>query len=49
VLADLRKVGGVERTEYVDSGTQAWGWAPRHAAARFQTFAVKVRPARARR
>jgi hypothetical protein len=39
----------VERTEYVDSGTQAWGWAPRHAAARFQTFAVKVRPARARR
>ena len=59
VLADLRKVGGVERTEYVDTGTKAWGWAPRHAAARFQTFNVdmramrpktlKVRPARARR
>jgi len=40
VLADLRKVGGVERTEYVDSGTKAWGWAPRHAAARFKTFAA---------
>ncbi|GAC1474840.1 MAG: GTPase HflX [Candidatus Dormibacteraceae bacterium] len=59
VLADLRKVGGVERTEYVDTGTKAWGWAPRHAAARFLSFNVdtraarprplKVRPARARR
>jgi GTP-binding protein HflX len=49
VLADLRKVGGVERTEYVDTGTRAWGWAPRHAAARFQMFAVKVRPARGAR
>jgi GTP-binding protein HflX len=38
VLADLRKVGGVERTEYVERGTKAWGWAPRHAAARFQAF-----------
>ncbi|GAC1673233.1 MAG: GTPase HflX [Candidatus Dormibacteraceae bacterium] len=46
VLADLRKVGGVERTEYVDTGTKAWGWAPRHAAARFQTFNVDTRPAR---
>ncbi|GAC1660223.1 MAG: GTPase HflX [Candidatus Dormibacteraceae bacterium] len=59
VLADLRKVGGVERTEYVDTGTKAWGWAPRHAAARCLSFKVgtraarprplKVRPARARR
>jgi len=49
VLADLRKVGGVERTEYVDTGTKAWGWAPSHAAARFQNFAVKVRPARGTR
>jgi GTPase len=35
VLAELRKIGGVERTEYVDGGTRAWGWAPRHAAGRF--------------
>jgi GTP-binding protein HflX len=38
VLAALRKVGGVERTEYVEGGTKAWGWAPRHAAGRFQDF-----------
>jgi GTP-binding protein HflX len=38
VLAALRKVGGVERTEYVEGGTKAWGWAPRHAAGRFETF-----------
>ena len=39
VLAALRKIGGVERTEYVEGGTKAWGWAPRHAAGRFQEFA----------
>jgi GTP-binding protein HflX len=38
VLAELRKIGGVERTEYVETGTRAWGWAPRHAAGRFQSF-----------
>ncbi|MHB8613601.1 MAG: GTPase HflX [Candidatus Dormibacteraceae bacterium] len=38
VLAALRKVGGVERTEYVDGGTKAWGWVPRHEARRFETF-----------
>jgi len=38
VLAELRKVGGVERTEYVEGGTKAWGWAPRHAARRFDAF-----------
>ena len=38
VLAELRKVGGVERTEYVEGGTRAWGWAPRHAARRFESF-----------
>jgi len=43
VLAELRKVGGVERTEYVDGGTLAWGWAPRHAARRFATFAANGR------
>jgi len=40
VLAELRRIGGVERTEYVDGGTRAWGWAPRHAARRFQEFAL---------
>ena len=40
VLAELRKIGGVERTEYVDSGTLAWGWAPRHVAGRFQTYSA---------
>ncbi len=39
VLAALRKIGGVERTEYVEGGTKAWGWVPRHAAGRFQEFA----------
>ena len=38
VLAELRSVGGVERTEYVESGTRAWGWAPRHAAHRFEPY-----------
>ena len=38
VLAALRKVGGVERTEYVDGGTRAWGWVPRHEARRFKEF-----------
>jgi 50S ribosomal subunit-associated GTPase HflX len=38
VLAELRRIGGVERTEYVDGGTRAWGWAPRHAVRRFQEF-----------
>jgi len=44
----------VDRTEYVEGGTLAWGWAPRHAARRFETFRVpearalvqEVRPAR---
>ena len=43
VLAELRKVGGVERTEYVEGGTRAWGWAPRHAARRFENFAANGR------
>jgi GTP-binding protein HflX len=38
VLAELRKVGGVERTEYVEAGTHAWGWAPRSAAGRFRSY-----------
>ena len=40
VLAELRKIGGVERTEYVDGGTRAWGWAPRHAARRFTAYST---------
>jgi len=43
VLAELRKVGGVERTEYVEGGTKAWGWAPRHAVRRFEMFAPNGR------
>src|SRR5579864_2375271 len=39
VLADLRRIGGVDRTEYVAGGTRAWGWAPRHAARRFDQYA----------
>jgi len=38
VLAALRRIGGIERTEYVDAGTRAWGWAPRHAAPRFERY-----------
>ena len=38
VLATLRRIGGIDRTEYVDAGTRAWGWAPRHAAARFAAY-----------
>ena len=39
VLAELRRIGGVDRTEYVEGGTRAWGWVPRHAARRFQSYA----------
>jgi GTP-binding protein HflX len=42
VLASLRRIGGVERTEYDDRGTRAWGWAPRHAAARFEPYRTSV-------
>jgi 50S ribosomal subunit-associated GTPase HflX len=38
VLATLRRIGGVDRTEYVADGTRAWGWAPRHAAGRFEAY-----------
>ncbi len=38
ILATLRRIGGVDRTEYVADGTRAWGWAPRHAAGRFEPF-----------
>jgi GTP-binding protein HflX len=40
VLATLRKIGGIDRTEYIDTGTRAWGWAPRHAARRFEPYSV---------
>src|SRR5438105_13512589 len=43
VLAELRKIGGVERTEYVEGGTRAWGWAPRQAARRFQAYTASGR------
>ena len=45
VLADLRRIGRVERTEYVEGGTRAWGWAPRHATRRFEPYApAKLAP-----
>ena len=47
VLAALRKVGGVEKTEYVEGGTRAWGWVPRHAARRFEAYAAATKPSAA--
>ena len=41
VLHDLRQVGGVDRTEYVDKGTRAWGWVPRRALHRFRSYEVE--------
>jgi GTP-binding protein HflX len=46
VLAALRKVGGVDKTEYVEGGTRAWGWVPRHAARRFEAYAPAQRAKR---
>jgi len=43
VLAELRRIGGVERTEYVEGGTRTWGWAPRHAAGRFLSYSISGR------
>ena len=43
VLHDLRQVGGVERTEYVEKGTRAWGWVPRRAVHRFEGYAAGSR------
>jgi GTP-binding protein HflX len=42
VLAALRRIGGVERTEYVEGGTRAWGWVPRHAARRFEGYSAPI-------
>ena len=42
VIASLRRVGGVERTEYDAQGTRAWGWAPRHAASRFEPYRISI-------
>ena len=38
VLAELRQLGGLERTEYAEGGTRAWGWAPRQALHRFEPY-----------
>ncbi|TME19265.1 MAG: GTPase HflX [Chloroflexi bacterium] len=43
VLNDLRQVGGLERTEYVAAGTQAWGWVPRRALHRFEGYSAQPR------
>jgi GTP-binding protein HflX len=50
VLAELRRIGAVERTEYIQAGTRAWGWVPKHAARRFEPYAAtSARSTRARR
>ena len=49
VLAEMRRIGGVDRTEYAQNGTLASGWVPTHAARRFESYAVPAgKPARAR-
>ena len=40
VLAEMRRIGAVERTEYAETGTRAWGWVPRYAAGRFDAYAA---------
>jgi GTP-binding protein HflX len=40
VLAELRQLGGLERTEYTDRGTRAWARAPRDSVHRFQDYLV---------
>jgi GTPase len=40
VLADLRQLGGLERTEYTERGTRAWARTPREAVHRFQPYRV---------
>ncbi len=42
VLAELRRIGGVEKTEYVEGGTRAWGWVARHAARRFESYRTVI-------
>jgi GTP-binding protein HflX len=42
VLAELRRIGGVEKTEYVEGGTRAWGWVARHAARRFDSYKTVI-------
>ena len=42
VIALLRRIGGVDRTEYDAQGTRAWGWAPRHSAARFEPYLIPI-------
>ena len=40
VLAELRRIGGLDETEYVEGGTRARGWVPRAAARRFEPYAT---------
>jgi GTP-binding protein HflX len=42
VLAEMRRVGGVERTEYVEGGTRGWGWVPLHGARRFEAYSTEA-------
>jgi GTP-binding protein HflX len=41
VLAELRQIGGVDRTEHGEEGTRAWCWAPEHSAHRFDGYRVE--------
>jgi hypothetical protein len=41
VLHELRQLGGLERSEFTEGGTVAWGRAPRAAMHRFQAFLLE--------
>ena len=41
VLHELRQLGGLERSEFTDGGTLAWGRAPRASLHRFQPFLLE--------
>jgi len=40
VLSALRELGGVDRVEYEEGGSRAWGWLPASALARFEPYRV---------
>ena len=41
VLHELRQLGGLERSEFTEGGTLAWGRAPRASLHRFQPFLLE--------
>ncbi|HVB77685.1 MAG TPA: GTPase HflX [Candidatus Nitrosotalea sp.] len=40
ILSQLREVGGIDRTEFTESGTRAWARAPRESVHRFRRYLV---------